>query len=156
MKHHHHHRHHHHHHRHRQKRSLRERVARFWHGRNGMDELGGFLIILLLLLLIPCFLVHFWLEYVIWFALLVIACYTLFRILSRNLKSRKKENARYRNWLSHFKRFFLFQRQKWKERKTHVFVRCKCCKRILRLPREKGKHTVKCPMCCERFELKIR
>ncbi len=149
--------HHHHHHRHhRHKLSFRERIARFWYGRNGIDELGRFLSVLQLILLIPCIFIRFWLVYVIWFTVLVIACYSLFRMMSRNLHKRRKENARYRSWVSHFRRFFSFRRQKWKERKTHVFVRCKCCKRILRLPREKGKHTVKCPICYERFELKIR
>lgn len=121
-----------------------------------MDALGGFLIALQILLLIPCIFIRFWLIHVIWIAVLVLFCYFTFRIMSRNLTRRRKENARYRNWVSHFKRFFAFRRQKWKERKTHVFVRCKCCKRILRLPREKGKHTVKCPICYERFELNIR
>ena len=144
--------HHHHHHRH----SHRSRRAGFWSGRNGLDDLGRFLICVELLLLIPCILIRFWLVYLIWFALLALVACSIFRMLSRNLKRRKKENERYKSYISHVNRFWSFQRQKWEERKTHVFVRCKCCRRILRLPREKGEHTVRCPICCKSFGLKIR
>lgn len=43
----------------------------------------------------------------------------------------------------------------WRERKTNSYVKCPGCKKILRLPKQKGVHTVKCPNCSARFQVKI-
>ena len=49
----------------------------------------------------------------------------------------------------------LLQKSKHRDRKTHVFRKCPACKSVLRLPRQKGKHTVRCPRCQHRFDVKI-
>ena len=71
----------------------------------------------------------------------------IFRILSRNIQKRRRENEI-------FCGFFILRKNKWRDRKTHVYRKCPKCKAILRLPKAKGKHYVVCPRCKNRFEVK--
>ena len=68
----------------------------------------------------------------------------VFRMLSRNIYKRRRENEK-------FCGFFKLMKNKWKDRKTHVYRKCPKCKAVLRLPKAKGKHTVVCPRCKNRF-----
>ena len=40
--------------------------------------------------------------------------------------------------------------------KEHCYKKCSKCKTVLRLPKQKGEHTVQCPKCRESFKVKIR
>lgn len=63
----------------------------------------------------------------------------LFRALSRNIYARQKENRRFR--------------QAWtrlKDRKNRYF-RCPKCKQMVRVPRKKGRISIRCPKCGEKF-----
>ena len=85
------------------------------------------------------------------------ACYLLltlllivlifFRMFSRNVAKRRRENET-------FCGFFRLLRNRFRDRKTHVYRKCPKCKAVLRLPKAKGKHTVVCPRCKERFGVK--
>lgn len=70
-----------------------------------------------------------------------------FRIFSRNIAKRRKENEK-------FCGFFRLLRNRFRDRKTHVYRKCPQCKVILRLPKAKGKHYVVCPRCKHRFQTK--
>ena len=70
-----------------------------------------------------------------------------FRILSKNIAKRRRENEK-------FTGFFKLWRNKIRDRKTHVYRRCPSCHVTLRLPKAKGKHTVVCPKCKNRFQVK--
>ena len=69
-----------------------------------------------------------------------------FRMMSRNIQKRRRENDR-------FCGFFKLRRNKFRDRKTHVYKKCPHCKAVLRLPKAKGKHTVICPRCKNRFSV---
>ena len=69
------------------------------------------------------------------------------RMFSRNIAKRRAENEK-------FCGFFKLRRNMYRDRKTHVYRKCPKCKAVLRLPRAKGKHTVVCPRCRERFEVR--
>ncbi len=85
------------------------------------------------------------------------ACYLLltlllivlifFRMFSRNVAKRRRENET-------FCGFFRLLRNRFRDRKTHVYRKCPKCRAVLRLPKAKGKHTVVCPRCKERFRVK--
>ncbi|MBR5515382.1 MAG: hypothetical protein IKU52_04190 [Clostridia bacterium] len=60
------------------------------------------------------------------------------------------------NYLSKINGFLKLSKNKFRDRKTHVYRQCPCCKANLRLPKAKGIHTVKCPRCFARFEVKGR
>lgn len=81
--------------------------------------------------------------------------WALFRFLSRDHARRVAENAAFEHLLQSTKTFFKLRRSMMRDRKTHVFRRCPHCKAMLRLPRSKGHHTVRCPRCSNRFELDI-
>ena len=73
--------------------------------------------------------------------------YILFRTMSRNIPKRRSENERFLN-------FWRLRKNKRRDRKTHVYRKCPKCKAVLRLPKARGKHTVSCPRCRERFEVR--
>lgn len=70
-----------------------------------------------------------------------------FRMFSRNIAKRRRENDR-------FCGFFKLWRNRFRDRRTHVYRKCPKCKAVLRLPRAKGKHAVVCPRCHERFRVR--
>ena len=133
--------------------SFRDRLSRFMYGRRGYDELSRALWILSLVLLV----VNAFCELL---AVSIIECviviYALFRMLSKNITARAKENDAYLRITGKMRGFFKLRKNKRRDRKTHVYRKCPSCKNVLRLPREKGAHTVKCPCCSSRFDIKIR
>jgi hypothetical protein len=86
------------------------------------------------------------------------ACYVLciFRMFSRNVYKRRAVNQRFCRLFRPVKNFFVLRKNKRRDKKTHVYKKCPQCKKVLRLPRVSGKHTVKCPCCQNRFEMKIK
>ena len=80
-----------------------------------------------------------------YFALSLLLIFVIFfRMFSRNIQKRRRENDK-------FCGFFKLRRNKFRDRKTHVYKKCPHCKAVLRLPKAKGKHTVICPRCKNRF-----
>lgn len=75
-----------------------------------------------------------------------IVFYMLFRMFSKNIAKRRRENEK-------FTGFFKLRRNKWRDRKTHVYKKCPSCKAVLRLPKAKGQHNVVCPRCKNRFQV---
>lgn len=136
----------------RPRRTFRERLYGFMVGRNGADALCRALLILYLVLIVVNFFIGSWVIYAVEYILVI---YTVFRMLSRNLAARRRENTWFLTIENSIKNFFKLQKYKWHDRKTHVYRKCPDCKKTLRLPRSKGKHTVKCPCCGHRFEVKI-
>ncbi len=131
---------------------LTERLYRFMAGRNGNDSLGNALIVLYLALFILNIFIG---SPIISILILVIMGYEIFRMLSRNIYARQKENRAWLKVWGKFKGFFKMIRNRFRDRKTHVYRKCPACKNNLRLPKKKGKHTVNCPCCHKRFEVKI-
>lgn len=130
---------------------FREKLIQFMYGRNGFDKLCMALlwtgIILSFINIFIGSLVVVLLQYAIFI-------YCLFRVMSRNIYKRRKENQWFISSLSKIRSFFNLQKNKFRDRKTHIYRVCPCCKANLRLPKKKGSHTVKCPKCGERFDVK--
>lgn len=128
-------------------------MARFMYGRNGHDKLCTLQMWIYLALWIAS-IVTSTLELeiasiVIWIVQLFVLSYWMFRVFSKNVVKRRREVER-------FYSFFRNKRNRFRDRKTHVYKKCPHCKAMLRLPKRKGQHTVCCPACRERFSLKIR
>ena len=132
--------------------SFRERIARFMIGRNGADQFYNFLVIVCFVLIVVNLFVKSTVISLIETAVLI---YAIFRIMSKNIYKRRKENDAFLKMIEKPKSFFNIQKCKWRDRKTHVYKKCPSCKNNLRLPRVKGKHTVVCPCCKNRFDVKI-
>ena len=47
------------------------------------------------------------------------------------------------------KGFFVLRKNKFRDRKTHVYRKCPHCKAQIRLPKVKGEHKCACPKCGE-------
>ena len=69
------------------------------------------------------------------------------RMFSRKIQKRRRENEV-------FCGFFKLLRNRFRDRKTHVYRKCPSCRAVLRLPKAKGKHNVICPRCKHRFRVR--
>ncbi len=135
---------------------FRERMIRFFYGRNGSDALGNFLMILaLILMVVGIFANLWWLDLILSLSALGLLIASYARMFSRNIVRRRRENAAFLRLLAPFRKGANLRKSKWRDRKTHIYKKCPQCKNTLRLPKEKGKHTVCCPCCHNRFQIKV-
>jgi uncharacterized paraquat-inducible protein A len=128
------------------------KLAGFFYGRYGSDTLNKVLTAIYLVWLIVFSVVDIFVKSVIfsiigWAVSLAFFFTVMFRMMSRNIMARRRENDK-------FCGFFKLRKNKFRDRKTHVYRKCKSCKSVLRLPKAKGKHFVVCPKCKSRFEVK--
>ena len=122
------------------------------YGRYGMDKLGNCLMIAYIVLLVlysvlTFFIEMVWFDLIVWLVSIALFIIIFYRMFSRNIAKRRKENEK-------FCGFFKLRKSKFKDRKTHVYRKCPECGAVLRLPRAKGKHPVVCPRCKNRFTVK--
>ena len=132
--------------------SLRERFARFMMGRYGVDRLYYFLLSLCFILIVINLFADSLIVSLIETAIFI---YAVYRVLSRNIYKRQKENEKFIKLAEKPNKYINLQKCKIRDRKTHVYKRCPSCRNNLRLPKQKGKHTVVCPCCKNRFDVKI-
>ena len=131
---------------------FRERLERFMAGRYGSDQLNNLLLISVLIIIAVNLFVN---SYIITFVYLALWGWSIFRSMSRNIYKRRAENEKFLKIWNPIKNSVKLARNKHRDRKTHVYKKCPKCKAVLRLPKQKGIHTVKCPKCSERFDVKI-
>ena len=134
-------------------------LFRFMYGRYGIDKLGNVLLVIygvivvshtvltLVMGLVKPEFNMLWIDLSIYAVSAVLLFFIIFRMFSRNVVKRRKENDK-------FCGFFILWKNKFRDRKTHVYRKCPSCKAVLRLPKAKGKHSVICPRCKNRFTTK--
>ena len=124
--------------------SFKDKMARFMYGRYGMDQLSSNLSLICLVLLIVTMFVR---NNVIYMIALVGIVYTYFRVFSRNISRRSEENEKYLKF--HYKVVGKLNKIKFRitDSKTHRIFRCPSCSQKIRVPRGKGKISIKCPKC---------
>ena len=132
-------------------RGLREKLYELMQGRNGVDELGIFLISASLVLLVISSLLNGFLLSLIAFGLLI---YSYFRVFSKNIGARKVENNRYLAERERLRFKLQSQKVRFGLRKTYKYLKCPKCGKKMRVPRGKGKIEVTCPHCQEKFVTK--
>ena len=121
-----------------------EKKDRFFNERNGADALSCFLIGVAFFLVI-LFLIARW-NYLTLIALIPIGS-AIYRILSKDLEKREKENAAFVGFFRSFSGRCRLTRDRVRDRKTHVYFRCGCCERWIRVERGQGEVEVTCPGC---------
>ena len=126
-------------------------LYRFMYGRYGTDTLNKVLLGVYIAVVIIFTVLSLWIDspyFSLAYTLLTTALIVIifWRMFSRKIYARRRENTK-------FCGFFKFRRNKFRDRKTHVYRKCPRCKAVLRLPRAKGKHNVICPRCQNRFEV---
>jgi len=130
---------------------FQQAMYRFFAGRRGSDQLNTFLLIaaIVLSLLGSIFGIGILslLSTVMW-------VYVLYRMLSRNIPAREKENQWF---LSKYSPIALNAKQakiRFKNRKIYLYYRCPQCRAWLKLPRNIGEKTVTCGKCGATFKKK--
>lgn len=127
-----------------------DRYIKFMKDRYGIDELYKFLILIcFVLIVINTFISN---NIIRLFEVLLIVI-IFYRYMSKNIKLRKKENDKYLEIKDKIIKLFDYNKKKYKDRNTHMYKKCPKCKQKIRLPLKKGKHTVKCPNCGNRFDV---
>ncbi|MBO5203873.1 MAG: hypothetical protein J6B72_04605 [Clostridia bacterium] len=122
------------------------------YGRYGADRLGSCLLIAYVVIIILHTFLTFFIDSLAFDVIVslisfILAFTVIYRMFSRNIAKRRKENEK-------FCGFFRLRKNKFKDRKTHVYRKCPKCRAILRLPKAKGKHFVVCPRCKHRFSVR--
>lgn len=115
-------------------------IRRFMQGRYGTDKLNT---AILVAGLVACLLTMFIRVSVVDIVLTVISYilmgWAIFRSLSRNTYKRYRENRKYLQLLEQIKD------------RDHRYFQCPRCKQSVRVPRGKGKISISCPKCKEKF-----
>lgn len=127
---------------------IRNAIHRFVYGRYGNDSLNLFLIVFYLFLYLLFALTHFELLY--WLSLALVFV-TLFRLLSRNIPARQKENSQFMRLAGPVIQWYRLQRTMRRD-KDHRYFKCPNCGQQLRVPRGKGRITVTCRSCGASFQ----
>lgn len=126
---------------------MRGWLQRFMSGRYGYDRFSGFLSITSLVLVLIGALFSpllYWLG-------LILLVYCYFRILSRNVQKRYRENLKYLELEGKVKGWFSTRQMRFKQRKQYHYFRCPHCGQQLRVPRGRGKISITCPKCSTQF-----
>lgn len=117
---------------------------RMFIGRNGPDHFSFGLTILafiLSLIRLPYF----------YFVSLAVMAYAIFRMFSRNIEQRRKENYAFLRVVNKPKTWYYKSKVRRKQRKLYKVFKCPNCFQKLRVPRGKGKVQIKCSRCGHKF-----
>ncbi len=124
---------------------MKYKIAAFFSGRNGFDALNKIILWPSVInMLLSNFIPVYWISFAVYILCAIGIGYSYFRAFSRNLTKRQAENDRYLAWRNRLKR-------KRQQRKTHCFFRCPKCRAHLRVPKGKGKISITCRDCGEKF-----
>ncbi len=120
------------------------KLQQFMVGRYGNDKFSFFLSIVGIVF---GFLGNFRSLRFLYFIGLALIIYSLWRSLSRNYEARRKEL----NWFLRvsekpMQELKLIKNQ-IRDRNTHRYFKCKSCKTVLRVPKNRGKIEITCPKC---------
>lgn len=124
-------------------------IRRFLAGRYGSDALNCVLLVLAVVVsLANNILANVFLDsriytgviyHVLWLVMMALLVLSLLRSFSRNISARRRENARLvQLWT------------RLRDRKNRYF-RCPNCRQLVRVPRGRGKVSIRCPKCGEKF-----
>ena len=124
----------------RQPGRFRAAVQRFMMGRYGTDKLNMLLLCVGLGLTVINMFIHLpTLNMVLTLLAWLMMGLVIFRTLSRNTYKRYRENRKYLMFLERIKD------------REHRYYDCPKCRQQVRVPRGKGKISITCPKCREKF-----
>ena len=127
---------------------MREKMARFMYGRNGMDALAKFESWVVIIILFISIFVGFLPVYLLALAGMI---HMYYRVFSRNVYKRQQENQKFLN----LKYKVVVRFNKWKARrrdsKYYRFYKCPDCKQRVRVPKGHGRIEIACPRCRAKF-----
>jgi len=120
----------------------------FMMGRNGTDQLNMAILILgMSMTLIG----DIFKSSVLMLTTYVIFGILIFRMLSKNISARQKENETFLEYWNPLKSWLKIKYEMLKENKTHKYFKCPNCNKMIRAPKGKGKIIVTCQKCNTKF-----
>ena len=131
---------------------LRDAMARFMYGRNGVDQLniamlwtsiGADLLATILMRPQPSIA---YVGLVLYYGSVILSVLVLFRMFSRNLYKRQAENQKWLQARSR-RRSAASAAKARRADKDHKYFTCRQCKAICRVPVGRGKVIITCPKC---------
>lgn len=131
---------------------MKEKIGRFMARRYGNDKLNQFMMAVFLgCAVLNLFVRNAYASTVLnsWECLLILLVYI--RMFSRNISKRYAENQKYLALENRLRRFFGQKRYLMQQRKEYHIYKCPGCKQKIRIPRGKGKISIRCPKCGEEF-----
>ena len=115
-------------------------LRRFMQGRYGTDKLNTAILVAGVIACLLCAMIPLpLLKLLLTLLSYVLMGWAIFRSLSRNTYKRYEENRRYLRFVERIK-----DRQ-------HKYFDCPRCRQSVRVPRGKGKISITCPRCKEKF-----
>ena len=120
------------------------KIIRFMYGRYGVDDLYKFLFKCFFCLVLINLIFH---NTILFYIELLIFVITFYRVLSKNIYKRRRENEKFLNFKKNMLKPFTNIKRNYRDRKQYVYKKCHNCKTTLRLPLPSkiGINHVKCP-----------
>ena len=129
---------------------MKEKFIQFMQGRYGVDTLNNHALFLVIALFVLNIFFNnriiMLLGYLIWFIV-------IYRMFSRQTYKRYQENEKYLKMIQPIKKRFNVINKNHQD-KEHKYYLCPSCKQIVRVPKGRGKITITCPTCKNRFDKK--
>ena len=113
---------------------MKEKFYRFMQGRYGIDQLNSFIGSIVLTFI----------AYGTWL-------FVIFRMFSKNIYARNRENDKYLNFFSPLSRWLKLKLMS-KQDPSNKYFSCPKCKQMVRVPKGHGTVVVTCPNCQNKFE----
>lgn len=133
------------------KQDWQRKMGDAFKGRQGPDDLAVTSTNLAVVVLVVDLFAHVrWLG---WLALALLA-YAIWRMMSRNIPARTRENSAFLKALGPNKVWVQNPKAGFAELRQYKHVKCPGCGQRVRVPRGKGKLRVTCPKCAEKFEVR--
>ncbi len=129
---------------------IRRFLYNFFQGRNGFDNLARFTWILTIVFLLLSFFGGIF-GFIMQTLALLLLVYTWWRVCSRNVYKRSQENSRYLTRTAGIRMKFRDLKTRYAQRREYKFFTCPTCHTLLRVPKGKGKITITCRKCGNRF-----
>lgn len=128
------------------------KIARFMNGRYGIDDLYKFYEKIFFCLILINLFFH---NQILFYIELLIFVIMIYRVLSKNVYQRRKENTKFLYIKNQLLKPFSNIKRNYRNRKQYVYKKCHHCKTTIRLPlpSKRGIHHVKCPECKKRLTL---
>ena len=119
---------------------VKQWLSRFMAGRYGTDKLSMTILgVGVIASLVNIFIALPGVKLLLTLAAYILMFWAIFRCFSRDTYKRYQENRKFLMWLDRIK-----------DRK-HKYFTCPRCHQPVRVPRGKGKISIKCPKCGEKF-----